>query len=224
MRRRSCSSLGSPAPSCLRTFPRPFASLFRADHCPIVPRNLSHSPTEYLRLGRALDVSVQGRVPHLRFPPQRVQPAAQRIVVRQITFPCDPVQLLIEGFGGFQPDGAPRIVDVFADTSLPSFSCCHNDAPDGRIRSSTNTAQPRSTTRLVPSALILAGHSGQSTRMEIQPRVEFLPKPTRACIGNRLDLTRQAIYPKQRNPLFVFRQKAAIGEPHKEIQYCWRSG
>src|SRR6185437_2780684 len=172
----SCSSLGSPAPSCLRAFPRPFASLFRAHHCPIVPRDLSHGPTKYFRLARSLDISVQGRVSYVCFPEQRIEPPAQGFVARQLTFPCNPVQLLIEGFGGFQPDRAPRIVDVFADRSLPSFSCCHSDAPDGPVRSSTNTAQPRSTTKLVPSALILAGHSGQSTRMESNQESNFSRK------------------------------------------------
>jgi hypothetical protein len=40
----------------------------------------------------------------------------------------NPVQLFIERFSGFQPDRAPRIVDIFVGASLSCFSRCHSDA------------------------------------------------------------------------------------------------
>src|SRR5690348_10876560 len=45
-----------------------------------------------------------------------------------------------------------------------------------RIRSSAKTAQLWSTMRLVPSGLILAEHSGQSTRMESNQESSFSRK------------------------------------------------
>lgn len=69
---------GMPAPSCLGILSSSFALLFRTQCRPVVPGDLPHGPAEYFRLARALDISIQGGLSHLRFTEQREVPASVR--------------------------------------------------------------------------------------------------------------------------------------------------
>ncbi len=159
----------APAPSCLRTLPGPFAFLFRADRRPIIPRYLSHGPAEHLRLPGLLMFLFRGRVPHLCFSEQSVESSAQGLVARQIALLRYPVQLLVKRIGGFQPHRPPRVIRCSTvvvrevDEALDSAVTVPGSSPASFVEF---TAYARFTTRLFPSALIVAGHSGQSTRIE----------------------------------------------------------
>jgi len=68
--------------------------------------------------------------------------------------------------------------------------------PTRRASGPPNTAAARFTSKLIPSLLIRAGHSGQKHANRVQPRVELLPKTvvaarTQSTRSDRLDRTPQ---------------------------------
>src|SRR4051812_15781550 len=103
-----------PAPSCLASISSSFAPPFRTHRRRGVPRDLPHRSADYLRLARALDISVQGRVSHLHFAEQRIKAPAKRFVARQLAFVRNAIELLVERFSWLQPHGPPRVVGLLA--------------------------------------------------------------------------------------------------------------
>src|SRR6185437_560810 len=80
-----------PIPASASTPLRSFAPLFQANRCPVVPRNLPHGPPEHLRLGRALNITVQGRASYLCFPQQGIEAFAQSVITRDFALLRDPI-------------------------------------------------------------------------------------------------------------------------------------